>query len=65
MRLLEYQSKQLLAGFALSLKPPLVVDSVNSAVQAVQKIQQCAVLKAQVPFGGRGKAKCTPPFETC
>jgi len=56
MRLLEYQSKRLLADFGLPLQPPKVVESAGAAVQAVRDLGQSAVLKAQVPFGGRGKA---------
>ena len=56
MRLLEHQSKQLLVDFGLPLLQPTVVDSADAAVQAVRDLGQSAVLKAQVPFGGRGKA---------
>ena len=56
MRLLEYQSKRLLADFGLPLQSPQVVESAGAAVQAVRDLGQSAVLKAQVPFGGRGKA---------
>lgn len=56
MRLLEHQSKQLLADFGLPLNQPVIVDSADAAVQAVRDLGQSSVLKAQVPFGGRGKA---------
>jgi succinyl-CoA synthetase beta subunit len=56
MRLLEYQSKALLKGFGLNFTAPTAVDSVEAAVSAVEALKGPAVLKAQVPFGGRGKA---------
>jgi succinyl-CoA synthetase beta subunit/citryl-CoA synthetase large subunit len=56
MRLLEYQSKALLASFGLKLTAPTVVESAEAAVRAFEALKGTAVLKAQVPFGGRGKA---------
>lgn len=56
MKLLEYQSKALLKGFGLNFTAPTVVDSVEAAVRSVEALKGPAVLKAQVPFGGRGKA---------
>jgi len=56
MRLLEHQSKQLLADFGLPMTQPVVVDTVDEAVEAVRDLGRSTVLKAQVPFGGRGKA---------
>ena len=56
MRLLEYQSKALLKGFGLNFTAPTAVDSVEAAISAFEALKGPAVLKAQVPFGGRGKA---------
>ena len=56
MRLLEHQSKTLLKNFGLTFTEPTVVDSSEAASQAVELLGGAAVLKAQVPFGGRGKA---------
>jgi len=56
MRLLEHQSKDLLSGFGLSFTQSIVVDSAEAARAAVEGLAGPAVLKAQVPFGGRGKA---------
>jgi len=56
MRLLEHQSKILLSGFGLEFTQSIVVDSVEAAREAVVHLAGPAVLKAQVPFGGRGKA---------
>lgn len=58
MRLLEYQSKALLTGFGLRFTSPAIVRSVEEAVASVGEVLSSgtgAVLKAQVPFGGRGK----------
>ncbi|MCZ6677478.1 MAG: succinate--CoA ligase [Candidatus Poribacteria bacterium] len=64
MRLLEYQSKKLLSGFGLIFTKPTVVESVQEAQAAVARIGLPAVLKAQVPFGGRGKAGAVKFAET-
>ncbi|MCH2114813.1 MAG: acetate--CoA ligase family protein [Pirellulales bacterium] len=56
MKLLEHQCKQLLTRFGLPLNQQVIVDTPDAAVQAVRNLGQSAVLKAQVPFGGRGKA---------
>ncbi|HVF10223.1 MAG TPA: ATP-grasp domain-containing protein [Abditibacteriaceae bacterium] len=56
MRLLEHQSKELLASFGLNFTQSIVVDSAVAAREAVVQLGSPAVLKAQVPFGGRGKA---------
>ena len=51
MRLLEHQSKQLLAGFGLAFTKSTVITSPDAITG-----DGPVVLKAQVPFGGRGKA---------
>jgi succinyl-CoA synthetase beta subunit/citryl-CoA synthetase large subunit len=51
MRLLEHQSKQLLAGFGLAFTKSTVITSPEAIT-----CDGPVVLKAQVPFGGRGKA---------
>lgn len=56
MRLLEHQSKTLLKDFEITFADPTVVDSSEAASQAVELLGGPAVLKAQVPFGGRGKS---------
>jgi succinyl-CoA synthetase beta subunit/citryl-CoA synthetase large subunit len=56
MRFLEHQSKKLLAGFGLQLTQATVVDSTEAARRAATEMGCPVVLKAQVPFGGRGKA---------
>lgn len=56
MRLLEHQSKQLLAGLGIPFTNGIIVGSPPAALEAVNQIGCPAVLKAQVPFGGRGKA---------
>ncbi len=56
MRLLEHQSKTLLGRFGLTMTEPTVVNSADAAAEAVRALGKPAVLKAQVPFGGRGKA---------
>lgn len=56
MRLLEHQAKKLIAGFGLALTQPGLATSSDAAAEAVRKLGGPCVLKAQVPFGGRGKA---------
>jgi len=56
MRLLEYQAKRLLATFGLRFTEGRLVDSPAAAAEAVTILGKPAVLKAQVPFGGRGQA---------
>lgn len=56
MRLLEHQSKRLLADFGLTFTQPEVVTKPHDALAAAEKIGGPVVVKAQVPFGGRGKA---------
>jgi len=56
MRLLEHQCKRLLAGFGIPFTEPRLAATPAEAEAAFQAINGPAVLKAQVPFGGRGKA---------
>ena len=56
MRLLEYQSKALLESFGLNFTKSTVLASAEAAAAAVEAMGSPAVLKAQVPFGGREKA---------
>lgn len=56
MRLLEHQSKRLLSGFGLSFTEARLADSAPAAAEAAAQLGGQVVLKAQVPFGGRGKA---------
>jgi len=64
MRLLEHQGRKLLAEFGLAFSPAFVVYTAEEAAQAVERLRSSSsaappttfVLKAQVPFGGRGKA---------
>jgi succinyl-CoA synthetase beta subunit/citryl-CoA synthetase large subunit len=56
MRLLEHQAKKLLAAFGLNLTQPVLAGSPEEAVAAMKRLGKAAVMKAQVPFGHRGKA---------
>jgi succinyl-CoA synthetase beta subunit len=57
MRLLEHQSKALLSRYGLSFSPCRVCKTAAQAEQAAASLGTTSlVLKAQVPFGGRGKA---------
>src|ERR1043166_9583244 len=56
MRLLEHQSKTLLKSFGLSFTEAIIVGSSDAAAAAASELGGAVVLKAQVPFGGRGKA---------
>lgn len=52
MRLLEFQAKRLLAEKGISVPKGVLISSPND----LQKVVFPALLKAQVPVGGRGKA---------
>ena len=56
LRLLEHQSKQVLTDFGLDFTHPAVARTPEEAASAVEQLARPAMLKAQVPFGGRGKA---------
>ena len=56
MRLLEHQSRKLLASYDLSFTKAIVVSSPTAAVEEARKLGTPVMLKAQVPFGGRAKA---------
>lgn len=64
MRLMEYQSKALLKTLGLAFPESRVVDSPEEAFKAVEEMDCAAVIKAQVPFGGRGKAGAIKFVET-
>lgn len=54
MRLLEHQAKRLLGGFGLPFSPSMLVTSAVEAERAAASLNGSVVLKAQLPFGGRG-----------
>ena len=56
LRLVEYQSKMVLGEFGLDFTLPAVARTPEEAASAVEQLGRPAVLKAQVPLGGRGKA---------
>ncbi len=56
MDLLEYQGKQLFARHGLRVSSGEVVESVDDAVAAADRVGYPVVVKAQVLIGGRGKA---------
>lgn len=56
MRLLEHQSKWMLSRCGIPLSKSTPVDSVTDAMAVAHQVGFPVVLKAQVPFGGRGKA---------
>ncbi len=56
MDLLEYQGKQLFARHGLKVSSGEVVDNVEDAVAAAERVGYPVVVKAQVLIGGRGKA---------
>jgi succinyl-CoA synthetase beta subunit/citryl-CoA synthetase large subunit len=55
VRLLEHQAKHLLEKFGLIFSRALLAASADEAGRAAESIGGAVVLKAQVPFGGRGK----------
>jgi len=54
--LLEFQGKQLFARHGVPVPEGEVVDTVEAAVEAAERIGYPCVIKAQVQIGGRGKA---------
>ena len=57
MNLHEYQAKELLATYGVRVQGGIVAFSAEEAAQAYEKLgHSCAVLKAQIHAGGRGKA---------
>ena len=56
MRLLEHQSKTLLANFGLTFTESIPVSSLDDVNSTVSHVGLPTVLKAQTPFGGRGNA---------
>ncbi len=57
MNLHEYQAKELLAKYGLKVQAGIKVTSALEAADAFDKLGgKCAVIKAQVHAGGRGKA---------
>lgn len=55
MKLAEYQAKNLLAGFDLPLNRPILAQTAAGAAEAAVRVGGPVVVKAQVPFGGRGR----------
>lgn len=56
MRLFEHQARTLLGGFGLPFNRCLTASTPAEAAAAAESFGGPVVLKAQVPFGGRGKA---------
>jgi succinyl-CoA synthetase beta subunit len=56
MKVHEYQARKILADAGVPVPPGHVVESVDQAEQAYEKIGGKVVVKAQVFAGGRGKA---------
>lgn len=56
MKVHEYQSRQILADAGVPIPASEVVDTVEQAIAAYDKIGGTVVVKAQVFAGGRGKA---------
>ena len=61
MNIHEYQGKEILKGFGITVQEGIVAETVEQAVEAAKKLQAQTgtpvwVVKAQVHAGGRGKA---------
>lgn len=57
MNLHEYQAKELLAKYGVRVQTGIVAFSAEEAMKAYDKLgNSCAVVKAQIHAGGRGKA---------
>ena len=54
MRLLEHQSKKLLSNFGLVFTESTLIESMGEVRATVERLGLPVVLKAQIPFGGRG-----------
>ena len=60
MKLHEYQAKDILAKYGVSVQPGIVAETVDQAVSAAEKLKNDSgtdlfVVKAQIHAGGRGK----------
>ena len=64
MRLLEYQSKELLSSFGLVFTEATPVESMTEVRAVIERLGLPVVLKAQTPFGGRGHAGAVKFAET-
>jgi len=58
MRLLEHQSRRLLAEFGLHFTDSAVITSPDQAVEAAKRLGNDVMIKAQVPFGGAWQIGC-------
>ena len=56
MKLMEFQAKSLFARYGIPVPGGTMVESVEGALEAAEKIGLPVVVKAQVMTGGRGKA---------
>ncbi|HEU5120885.1 MAG TPA: ATP-grasp domain-containing protein [Candidatus Nitrosocosmicus sp.] len=67
MRLLEYQGKELFNQFGIKTPNSILVQNLEEARTAAEKLGYPFVLKSQLTVGGRGKAgaiqKCKDSFE--
>ena len=67
MRLLEYQGKELFNQFGIKIPKSILVQNLEEARTAAEKLGYPFVLKSQLTVGGRGKAgaiqKCKDSFE--
>lgn len=67
MRLLEYQGKELFNQFSIETPNSILVQNLEEARTAAEKLGYPFVLKSQLTVGGRGKAgaiqKCKDSFE--
>lgn len=62
MNIHEYQAKEILKGFGVTIQEGIVVDSPEKALDAAKQLNQDTgtswyVIKAQIHAGGRGKGK--------
>ncbi len=62
MNIHEYQAKEILKGFGVTIQEGIVVDSPEKALQAAKQLNKDTgtdwyVIKAQIHAGGRGKGK--------
>ncbi|MFQ5951160.1 MAG: ATP-grasp domain-containing protein, partial [Candidatus Geothermarchaeales archaeon] len=56
MRLLEHEAKRLFAEYGIPVPEGVLISKPFEAKEAIRKTATPAVLKAQLPIGGRGKA---------
>jgi len=56
MKLFEFEAKNILTGYGIPIPKGNIASNLDEAEATARKIGKPAVLKAQIPVSGRGKA---------